>query len=93
METIFVYYKTKIIIKIKNIKGGSKRNMATIELAVEGLISIKSEREVSSLLMGLNGVEEVEIDEGEVRVEYDDDFLEEDDIINAIEELGYSVID
>lgn len=67
--------------------------MATIELAVEGLISIKSEREVSSLLMGLNGVEEVEIDEGEVRVEYDDDFLEEDDIINAIEELGYSVID
>ena len=79
--------------KINNIKGGSKRNMATIELAVEGLISIKSEREVSSLLMGLNGVEEVEIDEGEVRVEYDDDFLEEDDIINAIEELGYSVID
>lgn len=67
--------------------------MATIELAVEGLISIKNEREVSSLLMGLNGVEEVEIDEGEVRVEYDDDFLEEDDIINAIEELGYSVID
>ncbi len=93
METIFVYYKTKIIIKIKNIKGGSKRNMATIELAVEGLISIKSEREVSSVLMGLNGVEEVEIDEGEVIVEYDDDFLEEDEIISAIEELGYSVIE
>ena len=31
--------------------------MAIIELAVEGIISIKNEREVSMVLMGLNGVE------------------------------------
>lgn len=67
--------------------------MAIIELAVEGIISIKNEREVSMVLMGLNGVEEVEIEEGEVKVDYDDDIIEEDEIIFAIEEMGYSVLD
>lgn len=67
--------------------------MAIIELAVEGIISIKNERELSMVLMGLNGVEEVEIEEGEVKVDYDDDIIEEDEIIFAIEEMGYSVLD
>jgi copper chaperone len=68
--------------------------MATIELSVEGLVSIKSEKEVSTILVNLNGVEDVEIDldDGEVTIEYDDDILGEDDIIDAIEEMGYSVI-
>ncbi len=68
--------------------------MATIELSVEGLVSIKSEKEVSTILVNLNGVEDVEIDldDGEVTIEYDDDVLGEDDIIDAIEEMGYSVI-
>ena len=67
--------------------------MAIIELAVDGIFSIKNEREVSMVLMGLNGVEEVEIEEGEVKVDYDDDIIEEDEIIFAIEEMGYSVLD
>jgi copper chaperone CopZ len=68
--------------------------MATIELSVEGLVSIKSEKEVSTILVNLNGVEDVEIDldDGEVTIEYDDEVLGEDDIIDAIEEMGYSVI-
>mgnify|MGYP003592727751 FL=1 len=68
--------------------------MATIELSVEGLVSIKSEKEVSTILVNLNGVEDVEIDldDGEVTIEYDDEILGEDDIIDAIEEMGYSVI-
>ena len=49
--------------------------MATIELSVEGLVSIKSEKEVSTILVNLNGVEDVEIDldDGEVTIEYDDE--------------------
>ena len=68
--------------------------MATIELSVEGLVSIKSEREVSTILVNLEGVEDVEIDleDGEVTIEYDDEVLAEDDIIDAIEEMGYSVV-
>lgn len=68
--------------------------MATIELSVEGLVSIKSEMEVSTILVNLEGVEDVEIDleDGEVTIEYDDEVLAEDDIIDAIEEMGYSVV-
>ncbi|MBM4176584.1 MAG: heavy-metal-associated domain-containing protein [Ignavibacteria bacterium] len=65
--------------------------MKTTELKIDGMSCNHCVMAVKSALMNL-GITNSEVEIGKVKIEYDESSIEESQILSAIEEEGYRVI-
>ncbi|HUO78480.1 MAG TPA: heavy-metal-associated domain-containing protein [Thermodesulfovibrionales bacterium] len=65
--------------------------MADTSIKVEGMSCQHCVMRVTKALQGLSGIQDLDVQIGEVKLRFDEHLLKKEDIVKAIENAGYKV--